>query len=142
MTNSYKQKISSWIFFATGILISIIGVVFITLRPLVVLLPEDSRYTGLTPDQLKVIDPRLFSWIGMVFRSWGAFALGLGIMIVMLTANAHKRRERWAWWTLAAVGFTSLTGFIVVNIFLKSDYLLLLIVWLVLYGIAIWFGRS
>lgn len=142
MTNTFKLKISSWIFYATGIATSIMGIIFLTLRPLVVLLPEDSRYTGLTSEQLKAIDPRLFSWIGMVFRSWGAFAVGLGIVIIMLTANAYKHRERWAWLTLAAVGLTSLLGFVVVNIFLKSDFIIILTVWLALYGISLWFGKS
>ena len=54
---------------AIGVLAVIMGVSFVLLRPLFVLLPEDQRFTGITPYQLKAFNGQLFAWIGMVFRS-------------------------------------------------------------------------
>ena len=106
-----------------------------------VLLSEDSRFTGLTPDQLKSLDPRLFTWIGMVFRSWGVFAIGLGIMIVCLAGTAYRSGERWAWWTLAIGGLTTFTGFLFVNFALNSDFRWVIVVLLASYIGALWYGR-
>lgn len=82
---------------AIGVLAVIMGVSFVLLRPLIVLLPEDQRFTGMTPDQLKALNGQLFAWIGMVFRSWGAFAIGLGTMIAAVAGTAYRRGDLWAW---------------------------------------------
>jgi hypothetical protein len=66
------------------------------LRPILVLLPEDQRFTGLSPDQLKALNAQLFIWIGLVFRSWGAFAIGLGIMVTAVASTAYRQGDRWA----------------------------------------------
>jgi len=102
------------------------GVAFVLLRPNVVLLPEDQRYTGLTPEQLRVLDPELFSWIGMVFRSWGAFAIGLGVMIAGLGAYGYRRGELWAERLLLVAGFCTFSIFLTVNVLLRSDFALVI----------------
>lgn len=84
-----------------GALAVVMGLIFVFARPLIVLLPEDQRFTGLTPDQLRAINPQLFTWMGMVFRSWGAFAIGLGAAIIGLAGYAYRRGETWAEVTLA-----------------------------------------
>lgn len=102
------------------------GLAFVMLRPNVVLLPEDQRYTGLTPEQLRVLDPELFSWIGMVFRSWGAFGIGLGVMITGLAAYGYRRGELWAERLLVVAGFCTFGIFLTVNVLLRSDFALVI----------------
>lgn len=112
-----------------------------TLRPLVVLLPEDVRYTGLSSDQLRAVSPHLFSWIGMVFRSWGAFDIGFGILIIGLVRNAYRNGEHWTWWTLVAAGATTFTGFLIVNVLLGSDFKWVIAILYVSYDTALWLGK-
>jgi hypothetical protein len=65
-----KPPTDAWaILFGLGLLATVMGLMFIVVRPSFVLLPEDRRFTGLTPDELRALDPQLFAWIGMVFRS-------------------------------------------------------------------------
>jgi len=100
------------------------GLAFVFFRPGIILLPEDQRFTGLTPEQLIKLDPQLFSWIGMVFRSWGAFAIGLGLMIAGIGAFAYRRGQAWAEGLLLAVGVCTFGIFLTVNVLLRSDFAL------------------
>ncbi|MGC5225078.1 hypothetical protein ACPW96_21125 [Micromonospora sp. DT81.3] len=109
-----------------GMLTIGMGLAFALLRPGVVLLPEDQRYTGLTPEQLEVLDPELFSWIGMVFRSWGAFGIGLGLMITGLGAYGYRRGELWAERLLFVAGLCTFSIFLTVNVLLRSDFALVI----------------
>jgi hypothetical protein len=109
-----------------GVLAVVMGLAFVGLRPRIVLLPEDQRYTGLTPDQLRALEPRLFAWMGMVFRSWGAFAIGLGTTVAGLAAFAYRRGEVWAHWLLMIAGLATFSIFLTVNIILRSDFTILI----------------
>jgi hypothetical protein len=133
---------ASWITLVViGGLAIVMGVSFVLLRPLVVLLPEDQRFTGLTPDQLKTLSPQLFAWIGMVFRSWGAFAIGLGTMISAVAATAYRDGQRWAWWALAVAGMLTFGIFLTVNVLLGSDFKFVIALLFVAYLWALWLGR-
>ncbi|WP_181700845.1 SRPBCC family protein [Chthonobacter albigriseus] len=124
-----------------GVLAMIMGLAFILVRPSFVLLPEDSAFTGLTPDQLRTFSPQLFAWIGMVFRSWGGFALGLGTMTAATAATAFRAGERWAWWTLAATGALTLGTFAAVNAAIASDFLPVILAAAAAWVFALWRGR-
>ena len=120
---SNKRLALSWkILAAVGITAVLMGSWFILLRSRVVLLPEDSRFTGLTPEQLRALSPKLFEWVGFVFRSWGAFAIGLGVLMAGIAANSYRRAERWAWLTLAIAGSLTFSIFFTVNMLLGSDF--------------------
>jgi len=138
-----KQVSISWRILATiGGLAVVMGLAFVFLRPLIVLLPEDRRYTGLTPDELQFMHPRLFEWVGFVFRSWGAFAIGLGILIIFVAANAYRRGEAWAWWAFAVTGVLTFSIFLTVNLLLNSDFKFVIGLLLGVYVAALWLGRS
>jgi hypothetical protein len=111
------------------------------LRPILVLLPEDQRFTRLTPDQLRALYTQLFVWIGLVFCSWGAFAIGLGIMVTAVASTAYRQGDRWAWWALAVAGCLTFGNFLTVNLMLGSDFKVPIALLLATYLWALWHGR-
>ena len=134
-----KRLALSWkILAGVGVMAVLMGLWFIFLRPTVVLLPEDSRFTGLTPEQFQALSPKLFEWAGFVFRSWGAFAIGLGVLITGVAINAYRRGERWAWLTLAVAGLLTFSIFFAVNVALGSDFRLAIAGLMAVYAFALW----
>lgn len=133
---------ASWaVLAAIGVLSVIMGVSFVVLRPMIVLLPEDQRFTGMTPDQLKAMNTQLFAWIGMVFRSWGGFAIGLGTLLTAVAGTAYRRGDPWAWWAMAVTGVLTFGIFLTVNLLLGSDFKLVIALIFVAYLWALWYGR-
>jgi hypothetical protein len=138
-----KRPAASWgTLAAIGVLAIAMGISFVALRPVVVLLPEDQRFTGLTPDQLKAINSQLFVWIGLVFRSWGAFAIGLGTLVVAVACTSYRQEEYWAWWALGVSGVLTFGIFLVVNVVLGSDFTYPIAFLLAAYLWALWLGRG
>jgi hypothetical protein len=136
---SDKRLALSWkILTAVGAAAVLMGLWFIFLRSSVVLLPEDSRFTGLTPEQFKLLSPKLFDWAGFVFRSWGAFAVGLGVLIAGIAANSYRQAERWAWLTLAIAGSLTFSIFFAVNMALGSDFRFVIAGLFAIYLLALW----
>lgn len=139
----YVRPKTSWVTIAViGVLAIVMGVSFVLLRPIIVLLPEDQRFTGLTPEQLKAINAQLFVWIGFVFRSWGAFAIGLGILVSAIACTAYRQGERWAYWALAMAGLITFGIFLAVNLMLASDFKYPIMLLLTAYIWALWQGRQ
>lgn len=135
--------VDAWIILAgMGILAVVMGLLFILVRPSFVLLPEDRRFTGLAPDDLRALSPPLFAWIGMVFRSWGGFALGLGILTASTAATAFRVGERWAWWALAAVGIVTIGTLAAANAAIASDFLPAIVVVGAAWAAALWRARA
>lgn len=135
------RPVASWVTLAViGVLAVLMGVSFLVLRPIFVLLPEDQRFTGLTPDQLKALNSQLFIWIGLVFRSWGAFAIGLGILVTAVACCAYRQGERWAWWALTIVGLVTLGIFLTINLMLGSDFKVAIALLLAAYLWALGYG--
>ena len=141
-TEQCPRPAASWGTLAViGSLAVVMGVSFVLLRPIIVLLPEDQRFTGLTPDQLKALNAQLFIWIGFVFRSWGAFAIGLGILVSAIASTAYRQGDRWAWWALAIAGLITFEIFLTVNLMLGSDFRVPIALLLAAYVWALWHGR-
>ena len=133
---------ASWVTLAAiGVLAVMMGVAFVIFRPSVLLLAEDQRFTGITSGQLKAFNSQLFVWIGMVFRSWGAFAIGLGTMMVAISATAYRRGDRRAWWALARAGVPTFGIFLAVNPLLDSDFKFVIVFICFTYFWALWHGR-
>jgi hypothetical protein len=127
---------------ALGFLAVVTGVAFIFLRPNFILLPEDQSFTGLSPEELRRINPALFAWIGMVFRSWGGFATGLGVIIVGVACTGYRTGLRWAWWVLGLATLTTLSVFAWVNFALKSEFLPLIALAMLLVLVSLWRSRK
>jgi hypothetical protein len=137
-----QRPAASWVTLAgIGILAVLMGLSFVVLRPIIVLLPEDQRFTGLTPDQLKALNAQLFIWIGFVFRSWGAFAIGFGILVTAVASTSYRQGDRWAWWALAVAGLVTFGIFLIVNLMLGSDFKVPIALLFAAYLWALWHGR-
>jgi hypothetical protein len=140
----YDQKPPkvAWVtLLAVGALAVLMGSAFVFLRPVVVLLPEDQRYTGMTPEELRSLHPALFHWMGLVFTSWGAFAIGLGIAIAGLAGFSYRRGDIWAERILFVTGVSTFGIFLSVNLLLGSDFGLFIGILLIAYMAALARGR-
>ncbi|MBE4720066.1 hypothetical protein DAD99_18560 [Pseudarthrobacter sp. AB1] len=126
---------------AVGALTVLMGSAFVVLRPVVVLLPEDQRYTGMTPEELRSLHPALFHWMGLVFTSWGAFAIGLGIAIAGLAGFSYRGGDIWAERILFVTGVFTFGIFLSVNLLLGSDFGLFIAILLIAYMAALARGR-
>ena len=132
-----KLKIAQSILIFVGLSSVLMGLHFILIRPNFVFFPEDARFTHLSSEQLQAYNNNLFAWIGLVFRSWGAFALSTGILIMGVAAYGLRKKARWAYITLAFAGISSLSIFLLVNLSLHSDFLAVIGLLFVLYLLAL-----
>jgi len=78
--------LSSILLFALGVALIGIGIFFLVLRQ--PLLPEDMRYIGLSLAQLQAEQPRMATWLLLVFRVLGGYAMAAGILTVTIAATS------------------------------------------------------
>lgn len=132
-----KLNIAWKVLFLIGFVIVLIGLHFLLIRPNFVFFPEDSRFTGLSSEQLKEYNSNLFTWLGFVFRSWGAFAISTGVFIMGTAAYGLRKKTVWAYYVLALGGLPSLSIFLFVNLSLNSDFVIVIGLLLVLYLLSL-----
>ncbi len=132
-----KLNIAWKVLFLIGLVILLMGLHFLLIRPSFVFFPEDSRFTQLSTEQLREYNSNLFSWIGFVFRSWGAFAISTGVFIMGTAAYGLRKKTVWAYNVLALGGLPSLSIFLFVNLSLKSDFVIVIGLLLVLYLLSL-----
>ena len=103
---------------ALGLLTIASGIYFAVLRP--PMLPEDVRRTGLSPDLL----PAAFSeWLSIVFRTWGGFMVGFGVLLASNGMFLFKGNRLWLRAGLAAASVFAFGSFLVSNVEIRSDFL-------------------
>ena len=59
-------------------------------------------YTGASWQALAPIAPRAAGYMTLLFRTYGAYNVGFGVLGVAIAAFAFRRGEVWAWWALLA----------------------------------------
>ncbi|MEO8903821.1 MAG: hypothetical protein ABI627_20055 [Polyangiaceae bacterium] len=84
------------------------------------MLPEDVRFTGVSPI---LLGPTFATWLSIVFRTWGGFLVGFGVLLggvgaFLWSADTRRLRAGVAGGTVFAFG-----SFLVSNIQLRSDFL-------------------
>jgi hypothetical protein len=112
-----------------GILTLALGCHFLFFRP--AMLPEDVRFTGVTPSDLP---PRIIEWIHIVFRTWGGFMAGFGIVQIGVASYIITARRALLYWTTALALVTAFGRFILSNLTIKSDYVVFIGI---LFGLAV-----
>ena len=101
-----------------GLLTMATGVYFALLRP--PMLPEDIRRTGLSPELL----PAAFSqWLSIVFRTWGGFMIGFGVLLASSGMFLSKGNRGWLRAGIATAAVVAFGSFLVSNVQLRSDFL-------------------
>jgi hypothetical protein len=66
--------------------------------------------------------PRMIEWLGIVFRTWGGFMAGLGIVLLAVAAHLFTlRRAFLSWGTAVAIGI-AFGRFLLSNLKIGSDY--------------------
>ena len=101
-----------------GVLTLGTGAYFLFLRP--PLLPEDLRFTGADP---KLVDPRMIAWLRIVFRTWGGFVAGFGILLGAVGWNVLSAREDILRWGASTAVLGAFGLFLFSNLMLHSDHL-------------------
>ena len=84
------------------------------------MLPEDVRFTGMDPQALQ---PRMAEWLEIVFRTWGGFIAGFGIVLAALGGYTMTLRQGLLRWGVAIGTLVAFGRFLVSNLAIHSDYL-------------------
>jgi hypothetical protein len=113
-----RERIGGITLLCLGILTLGTGAYFLFFRP--ALLPEDIRFTGA---DARLLDPRMAAWLRIVFRTWGGFMAGFGILLAAVGGNLFSARQGALRWGAAAAVLVAFGRFLVSNLQLRSDYL-------------------
>jgi len=71
-----RERIGGVLLLLLGTMTLATGAYFLFLRP--PLLPGEVRFTGVDP---RLLDSRMIAWLGIVFRTWGGFMAGFGLLL-------------------------------------------------------------
>ena len=113
-----RDALSGILLLVLGLLTMGTAVFFLVLRP--ALLPEDIRHTGIDPGTLP---PAFLEWLGTVFRAWGGFIAGFGVLLLGIGGFLLSGRARCLYWATAIGAVVALGRFLFSNILLDSDFL-------------------
>jgi len=118
------------------------GLYFLFVRP--AMLPEDFRFVELDPEQLPA---RMSEWLGIVFRTWGGFMVGFGVVLIGVAAYLVTARKVLLRLAVAAGLVVAFGRFLVSNLALRSDYVVFVAILFGLAaitsaGLALWSGRE
>jgi hypothetical protein len=77
------------------------------------LLPHDAVYLGMTASQLCALqDCRVLHFMIHDRVSFGGALIAIAVVYLWLVLFPLRRREAWAWWTLALSGFADFLSFL------------------------------
>ena len=113
-----RDALSGILLLVLGLLTMGTAVFFLVLRP--ALLPEDIRHTGIDPGTLP---PAFLEWLGTVFRTWGGFIAGFGVLLLGIGGFLLSGRARCLYWATAIGAVVAFGRFVFSNILLDSDFL-------------------
>jgi hypothetical protein len=109
---------AAWPLLLLGVLTCGTGIYFMAFRP--AMLPEDIRFAKLVPQAMPV---EALEWLQIVFRTWGAFVVGFGILLTALACFVIKARPAFLRWGVPAALLVPFGRFFASNVALRSDYL-------------------
>ena len=131
---------SSIVLAIAGILLVGTGAYFIVLRP--PLLPEDTRFMGVTAAQLDPIRQQLETWLTHVFWVLGGYILATGVLTVTLAATSFRQHSPAAAMGALIGGAASIGWMAAVNFMIGSDFkwalLAMALVWACSLGLFAW----
>jgi hypothetical protein len=101
-----------------GVLTTGTGIYFSFVRP--PMLPEDILFTGVRPE---LATAQLLAWLQIVFRTWGAFTVGFGVLLTAVGAYLLTGRLAVLRLGIATAILVAFARFLVSNVMLRSDFL-------------------
>ena len=113
-----KERVVAGLVGVLGVLTLGTGLDFLLLRP--AMLPEDLRFTGVHPGELPA---RMSEWLGIVFRTWGGFMAGFGIVLIGVATYLFTARKSLLGWATAIGVVVAFGRFLLSNLAIRSDYL-------------------
>ena len=117
-----------------------IGLYFIFLRP--PLLPEDARYMDTTLAEIQAAAPGLVRWLQKVFWVMGGYIFTAGLLTIYIAFSSFRARTRGAFSVIAFAGLSSIGWMTVVNFMIVSDFKWLLLVFALVWAVALILYRT
>ena len=136
-TTEDRGKLSSGALALGGVILIGLGLYFIFIRP--ALLPEDPRFMGTTPEQIRAAFPGLLLWLPRVFWVMGGFMVSTGLLTCYLARTSFRSRTPGAAWVAAFSGVISIGLMVVVNFIIDSDFKWLLLAFAAPWVVALGF---
>ena len=103
-----------------GFLLAGMGIYFVFLRP--PLLPEDSKYIGLSLSAIQNNIPGLSVWLQKVFWVMGCYIFTTGLLTIYVAQTSFITRTRGVIIIISIAGVTSIGSMTIVNFILQSDF--------------------
>ncbi len=103
-----------------GFLLAGIGIYFVFLRP--PLLPEDSKYIGLSLSAIQNNIPDLSVWLQKVFWVMGGYIFTTGLLTIYVAQTSFRTRTQGVFIIVSIAGITSIGSMTIVNFILQSDF--------------------
>lgn len=126
---------SATILTVCGIILVGMGLYFVLLRP--TLLPEDSRYIGVSLADLQTTAPNFADWLHRVFTVMGAFMSTVGLLVVYIARTPFRVKAKGVGAIVGVTGLTSIGWMVIANFLINSDFKWLLFGFAVLWSIAL-----
>ena len=111
------------------------GLYLVLLRP--TLLPEDTRYIGMSLEKIRIAVPCLLDWLEKVFWEMGGYILTTGLLTLYVAITSFRTRAKGVLGIVALAGLASVGWKTVVNFVIDSDFKWLLLAFAVLGGLAL-----
>lgn len=124
-----RERIVAGLLGAVGVLTLGVGLYFVAVRPS--MLPEDLRFTGIDP---QLLPSRMSEWLRIVFRTWGGFTAGLGVVLMGMAGFLLTGRGAVLRWATGAALVGSFGQFLASNLLLRSDYRIFIAI---VFGLAV-----
>ncbi len=103
-----------------GFLLMVMGIYFIFLRP--PLLPEDSKYLGLSLSTIQNIIPGLSVWLQKVFWVLGGYIFTAGLLNIYVAQTSFRTKTQGAFIIVSIAGISSIGLMVIVNFIIGSDF--------------------
>ena len=135
-----KQRLASGIIIIVDIALAAWGAMA-AIVPEYLLGPKGSPilqagFEGFTGLRWERLSPEAAGYLTLLFRTYGAYCLAVGILGVVIAAFPFRRGERWAWWALLVGNTLSLAAAMrydwlvrAIGPFELTEYLGLALVW-------------
>lgn len=126
-----------------GLILMGMGAYFVFLRPPI--LPEDSRYIGVSLMQIQDSVPGILPWLTRVFAVLGGYIFATGVLTVYVAATSFRTAKPVTTAVVAIAGLASIGWMAISNFQIDSDFKWMLLAFTLPWLIALlsfWLSRD